>query len=169
MSVGLDHRPSLSRHDRVVQPVVGQSLVASPCVHPACLRSFADLRASRLYGARAASLDAAQATAGPRRCRAADFPERPITRHEGRLSVGEQGNTGHPTDRVRAANRTRPNISLRNRLARLRPHRPHASAGSKPLPSNSFEARNATFLLALILICSPVAGLRPIRAARLRT
>lgn len=34
---------------------------------------------------------------------------------------------------------------------------------------NSFEARNAIFLLALILIASPVAGLRPIRAARLRT
>lgn len=34
---------------------------------------------------------------------------------------------------------------------------------------NSFDARNATFLLALILIASPVAGFRPMRAARLRT
>jgi hypothetical protein len=29
-----------------------------------------------------------------------------------------------------------------------------------------FAARNATFLLALILMASPVAGLRPIRAGR---
>src|SRR6185503_21339883 len=34
---------------------------------------------------------------------------------------------------------------------------------------SSLAARNATFLLALILIASPVAGLRPMRAARLRT
>src|SRR5215213_9495642 len=34
---------------------------------------------------------------------------------------------------------------------------------------SSLAARNATFLLALILIGSPVAGLRPMRAARLRT
>src|SRR5579884_2332130 len=34
---------------------------------------------------------------------------------------------------------------------------------------NSLDARNATFLLALIWIASPVAGLRPMRAARLRT
>src|SRR4029079_15626610 len=34
---------------------------------------------------------------------------------------------------------------------------------------NSLAARKATFLLALILIASPVAGLRPMRAARLRT
>src|ERR1043165_8948379 len=34
---------------------------------------------------------------------------------------------------------------------------------------SSFAARKATFLLALILIGSPVAGLRPMRAARLRT
>ena len=34
---------------------------------------------------------------------------------------------------------------------------------------NSLEARKATFLLALIWIASPVAGLRPMRAARLRT
>src|SRR4051812_2768506 len=34
---------------------------------------------------------------------------------------------------------------------------------------NSFAARKATFLLALILIGSPVAGLRPMRAGRLRT
>src|SRR5262249_667919 len=33
----------------------------------------------------------------------------------------------------------------------------------------SFAARNATFLLALILIGSPVAGLGPMRAARWRT
>jgi hypothetical protein len=33
----------------------------------------------------------------------------------------------------------------------------------------SFDARKATFLLALILIASPVAGLRPMRAGRLRT
>jgi hypothetical protein len=34
---------------------------------------------------------------------------------------------------------------------------------------SSLAARKATFLLALIWIASPVAGLRPIRAARLRT
>src|SRR5262252_9625524 len=34
---------------------------------------------------------------------------------------------------------------------------------------SSLAARKATFLLALILIGSPVAGLRPMRAARLRT
>jgi hypothetical protein len=34
---------------------------------------------------------------------------------------------------------------------------------------SSLDARKATFLLALILIGSPVAGLRPMRAARLRT
>jgi hypothetical protein len=34
---------------------------------------------------------------------------------------------------------------------------------------NSLEARKATFLLALICIASPVAGLRPMRAARRRT
>src|SRR3974377_1431615 len=33
----------------------------------------------------------------------------------------------------------------------------------------SLAARKATFLLALILIASPVAGLRPMRAARFRT
>ena len=33
----------------------------------------------------------------------------------------------------------------------------------------SLAARNATFLLALILMTSPVAGLRPMRAARFRT
>src|ERR1700676_2182614 len=34
---------------------------------------------------------------------------------------------------------------------------------------SSLAARKATFLLALIWIASPVAGLRPMRAARLRT
>src|SRR6266700_2978271 len=34
---------------------------------------------------------------------------------------------------------------------------------------SSFAARNATFLLALMWMVSPVAGLRPSRAARLRT
>src|ERR1700692_4766905 len=34
---------------------------------------------------------------------------------------------------------------------------------------SSLEARKATFLLALIWMASPVAGLRPMRAARLRT
>ena len=34
---------------------------------------------------------------------------------------------------------------------------------------SSLAGRNATFLLALILMVSPVAGFRPIRAARLRT
>src|SRR5215831_3065435 len=33
---------------------------------------------------------------------------------------------------------------------------------------SSLAGRNATFLLALILMAAPVAGLRPIRAARLR-
>ena len=34
---------------------------------------------------------------------------------------------------------------------------------------SSFAGRKAIFLLALILIASPVAGFRPIRAARFRT
>ena len=34
---------------------------------------------------------------------------------------------------------------------------------------SSLAARNATFLLALILIASPVAGFRPIRAGRFLT
>src|SRR5690242_8601456 len=34
---------------------------------------------------------------------------------------------------------------------------------------SSFAARKATFLLALMWMVSPVAGLRPSRAARLRT
>src|SRR5262245_6507880 len=34
---------------------------------------------------------------------------------------------------------------------------------------SSLTARNATFLLALILMAWPVAGLRPMRAGRLRT
>src|ERR1700722_10640965 len=36
-------------------------------------------------------------------------------------------------------------------------------------PFSSLAGRNATFLLALILMASPVAGFRPIRAARFRT
>src|SRR6516162_1471843 len=50
------------------------------------------------------------------------------------------------------------------------------SLGRVPIPPgyqtaslSSLAARKATFLLALILIGSPVAGLRPMRAARLRT
>src|SRR5437016_2225162 len=42
-------------------------------------------------------------------------------------------------------------------------------ASAQTASLSSFAARNATFLLALILIGSPVAGLRPIRAARWRT
>src|SRR6266849_2105155 len=44
---------------------------------------------------------------------------------------------------------------------------PRESAQTASL--RSLDARNATFLLALILIGSPVAGLRPMRAARWRT
>ena len=43
---------------------------------------------------------------------------------------------------------------------------------SRPAYTASFSSlagRNATFLLALILMASPVAGLRPILAARFRT
>ena len=40
---------------------------------------------------------------------------------------------------------------------------------NRELWCSSLAARNATFLLALILIASPVAGLRPIRAARFLT
>ena len=43
------------------------------------------------------------------------------------------------------------------------------SCPSKTASLSSFEERSAIFLLALISICSPVAGLRPMRAARLRT
>src|SRR5260370_28319336 len=42
-------------------------------------------------------------------------------------------------------------------------------ASAQTASLRSLDARNATFLLALILIGSPVAGLRPIRAARWRT
>jgi hypothetical protein len=56
----------------------------------------------------------------------------------------------------------------------IAPHLPLFPGGSgrksRQIDSfNSLDARNATFLLALIWICSPVAGLRPMRAARLRT
>src|SRR5499425_3000642 len=45
-----------------------------------------------------------------------------------------------------------------------------AEGGNRQIDSlSSLAARKATFLLALIWIGSPVAGLRPIRAARLRT
>src|SRR5262245_25503208 len=47
-------------------------------------------------------------------------------------------------------------------------HKPREANG-QIASFNSFEARKATFLLALIWIGSPVAGLRPMRAARLRT
>ena len=52
---------------------------------------------------------------------------------------------------------------LRTALAALDPMKPQTASLS------SLAARKATFLLALILIGSPVAGLRPMRAARLRT
>jgi hypothetical protein len=54
---------------------------------------------------------------------------------------------------VRRALRPRPRERQRGQTASLR----------------SLAARNATFLLALILMASPVAGLRPMRAARCRT
>ena len=41
--------------------------------------------------------------------------------------------------------------------------------GNQTASLSSLLARKATFLLALIWIGSPVAGLRPIRAGRLRT
>ena len=44
-----------------------------------------------------------------------------------------------------------------------------ASASCQTASLSSLAARKATFLLALIWIASPVAGLRPMRAARLRT
>src|SRR5262249_20574712 len=47
------------------------------------------------------------------------------------------------------------------------PHAPTTECQTASL--SSLAARNATFRLALILIGSPVAGLRPMRAARLRT
>src|SRR3984893_16014200 len=47
--------------------------------------------------------------------------------------------------------------------------RSRGSAKGQTASFNSLEARKATFLLALIWIGSPVAGLRPMRAARLRT
>src|SRR5947199_2608565 len=46
---------------------------------------------------------------------------------------------------------------------------PIRAAALQTASLSSLAARNATFLLALILIGSPVAGLRPIRAARWRT
>jgi hypothetical protein len=70
--------------------------------------------------------------------------------------------------------------SLRNRLnakrqakslsLQARRYFPEGPAKDRQTDSfNSLEARKATFLLALIWIASPVAGLRPMRAARLRT
>src|SRR6202048_1048902 len=46
---------------------------------------------------------------------------------------------------------------------------PSSSSDSQTDSLSSLAARNATFLLALIWMGSPVAGLRPMRAARLRT
>src|SRR6266540_545404 len=46
---------------------------------------------------------------------------------------------------------------------------PEAPSHAAIASFKSFAARNATFLLALILIASPVAGLRPMRAARFLT
>jgi hypothetical protein len=43
------------------------------------------------------------------------------------------------------------------------------AAGKWGKATYSLAARNATFLLALILIASPVAGLRPMRAPRFLT
>src|SRR5204862_7121416 len=43
------------------------------------------------------------------------------------------------------------------------------TVGGQTASFSSLAARKATFLLALIWISSPVAGLRPLRAARLRT
>src|SRR4051794_1030808 len=54
----------------------------------------------------------------------------------------------------------------------LRPSYRAASRPEMPVQIASFRAlaaRNATFLLALIFTASPVAGLRPMRAGRLRT
>src|SRR3984957_8873471 len=57
-----------------------------------------------------------------------------------------------------------------------KPAHSHLSEGPAHVPSrvytasfSSFAGRKAIFLLALILMASPVAGLRPIRAARFRT
>jgi hypothetical protein len=54
------------------------------------------------------------------------------------------------------------------RELRRREQLAHSETGQMASLS-SFEARKATFLLALIWMASPVAGLRPMRAARFRT
>ena len=73
---------------------------------------------------------------------------------------------------------TRSRSTGRARWAKARKERPPAIAGRANFVQDrrrrdrqiaifrSLAARNATFLLALILIASPVAGLRPMRAAR---
>ena len=58
-------------------------------------------------------------------------------------------------------------ISYPNLLAKVRSDA--KTQNDQTASFNSLEARKATFLLALIWIGSPVAGLRPMRAARLRT
>src|SRR6476660_1088383 len=60
-------------------------------------------------------------------------------------------------------------ISPRGAARRSRNYRRKSGGAGQTASLRSFEARKATFLLALILIGSPVAGLRPMRAARLRT
>ena len=48
-------------------------------------------------------------------------------------------------------------------------HVDHCVAAYITISLRSFEARKAIFLLALILMASPVAGLRPMRAGRFLT
>src|ERR1700730_9644429 len=60
-------------------------------------------------------------------------------------------------------------ISPRGAARRSRNYRRKSGGRDQTASLRSLAARNATFLLALILIGSPVAGLRPMRAARLRT
>ena len=50
-----------------------------------------------------------------------------------------------------------------------RTHRRDHDARGSDRSFSSLATRKATFLLALILIASPVAGLRPMRAARFLT
>ena len=94
----------------------------------------------------------------------------PAFAREGRASQGEAGlqprRLGKPLRNAQTQN-GRPGV-YRSQPADIFP----GGSGLNETQTDSFnslEARKATFLLALIWIASPVAGLRPMRAARLRT
>jgi hypothetical protein len=75
--------------------------------------------------------------------------------------IGPDVNPG-PDPEANLGNKIAPPTRVDGALCRAR-------SGGQTAIFNSLDARKATFLLALILIASPVAGLRPMRAARFLT